>query len=206
MASEEAGRDSCHSPADAWCRDRPAQLCEHESLGTFPDNLEDQHSHWEALPYIYAHYSEACPDSEAISQLISLGPIVELGAGNGYWARLLRDRGGDVIAYDRSLREQTWSEVLSGDESVLNSHIDRTLLFVMPPRPSGFGKVLRAWRGPRFAVVTRSVFPFTIDGRNADAFGDEAEVIEERGWVREWERDLPPHGSVRVVFSLWGAA
>jgi hypothetical protein len=76
---------------------------------------------------------------------------------------------------------------------------------VMPPRPSGFGKVLRAWQGPRFVVVARSEFPFTISEHNPDGFADEAEAIEEGGWVREWQRDLPPHGSVRVIISLWSA-
>ena len=128
--------------------------------------------------------------------------------------RLLRDRGGEVIAYDQRPREQTWSVVLAGapssrcriycvsqimnrfagDESVLASHVDRTLLFVMPYRPSSFGKVLRAWRGPGFVVVTRSEFPFTINEGNPEGPADEAEAIEEGGWVRESERDLLPHG------------
>lgn len=200
-----AGPERCHSPTEAWCLDRPAQFCEQERLGAFPEAVEDHERYWEPLRDTYGRYSEACPDAEAISQLVSLGAILELGAGNGYWARLMRDRGGDVIAYDRRLRPQTWSDVLPGDESALSAHTDRTLLFVMPPRPNDFGRVLGGWRGTRFAIVTRSVFPFGIDDRNPDAFADEVDAIDEGGWVREWERDLLPHGPTRVIFSLWSS-
>ena len=84
--------------------------------------------------------------------------------------------------------------MLPGNEKTLMAHLDRTLLFVMPYRPGNFGPIIEAWRGPRLAVVARSVFPFAPDGWNPDGTDDEAQAIESGGWVREWERDLPPHG------------
>jgi hypothetical protein len=109
----------CHSPEDPWCGDRPAQFCEQERLNAFTGDPPP--GYWNSLTDIHTRYSEACPDAQAISDLVSLGPIAELGAGNGYWARLLRDACGDVVAFDRRLRAQNWSEVLAADESALEA-------------------------------------------------------------------------------------
>jgi hypothetical protein len=45
-------------------------------------------------------YAWAIPDARALRILAALGPLVEVGCGKGYWARLLRDYGVDVVAYD----------------------------------------------------------------------------------------------------------
>lgn len=88
-------------------------------------------------------YSWAIPDEAALRTIIKYAPLVEIGAGSGYWAALLRKRGADVIAYDAYLAESgrngfifkcdSWTEVLSGTESVAAYHPDRTLLLCWPP-------------------------------------------------------------------------
>jgi len=45
-------------------------------------------------------YSWAIPNAEALDTIASFGPIVEMGAGTGYWAALLRARGVRVDAFD----------------------------------------------------------------------------------------------------------
>jgi tetratricopeptide (TPR) repeat protein len=50
-------------------------------------------------------YSWAIPDEEALATIGSYTPLVEIGAGTGYWAALLRKRGADMIAYDSHLAE-----------------------------------------------------------------------------------------------------
>jgi hypothetical protein len=45
-------------------------------------------------------YAFAVPCEEGLTCIARYAPIVEMGAGNGYWARCLRDRGVDVVAYD----------------------------------------------------------------------------------------------------------
>ncbi|WP_156028344.1 hypothetical protein [Candidatus Solirubrobacter pratensis] len=40
------------------------------------------------------------PGREAIQTLTELGPLVELGAGEGYWARILLNHGATVDAFD----------------------------------------------------------------------------------------------------------
>jgi hypothetical protein len=43
----------------------------------------------------------AIPSPEAIALVTSYSPLVECGAGSGYWAKLLSDAGADIIAFDQ---------------------------------------------------------------------------------------------------------
>ena len=45
-------------------------------------------------------YTYVVPTSNLLTVLCSRAPIVELGAGTGYWAYLLRQMDVDIIAYD----------------------------------------------------------------------------------------------------------
>jgi hypothetical protein len=90
-------------------------------------------------------YSWAIPDDRAIRTLLDHAPLVEIGAGTGYWAYLIRQCGGDIIAYDIKplspghdngyfhYEATTWTEVLEGDVQVLDGHPDRTLFLCWPP-------------------------------------------------------------------------
>ena len=50
---------------------------------------------WPSLIYAYA-----VPTSHAIESIVKYGPVVEIGAGTGYWASLLKKAGVKVVAYD----------------------------------------------------------------------------------------------------------
>ncbi len=43
-------------------------------------------------------YSWALPNEELLTEIASRSPIIEIGAGNGYWASLLSKKGADIIA------------------------------------------------------------------------------------------------------------
>lgn len=91
-------------------------------------------------------YSFATPTEEALEAIAAASPrgVVELGAGTGYWARLLYERGVDVIAYDVSPPPSSdsqwfagvtpWYPVERDDGRVVTEHADRTLLLVWPTR------------------------------------------------------------------------
>ena len=49
------------------------------------------------------YYSFAIPSQLALEFMKDYSPICEMGAGSGYWAKLLADRGVDIIAYDTVL-------------------------------------------------------------------------------------------------------
>ena len=90
-------------------------------------------------------YAWAIPNENAILECVKHSPLVEMGAGTGYWARLIKESGGDIIAYDeqpiRLLNhyhkmeafEPTFFNVKRGLPSKLRKHKDRTLLLCWPP-------------------------------------------------------------------------
>jgi hypothetical protein len=84
-------------------------------------------------------YAWAIPDEYALDLLAKHGPIVEMGAGGGYWAMLLRGMGVDVAAYDSLAGDHnvqssyTWTEVERGTPRSLQAHGDRTLFLCWPP-------------------------------------------------------------------------
>jgi len=41
-----------------------------------------------------------CANRAAVQELLAVEPLLEIGAGTGYWARALRSAGGNVIALD----------------------------------------------------------------------------------------------------------
>lgn len=104
------------------------------------------------------------PEIHLVEALRGIAPLVEIGAGAGYWAYRLRAAGVDVVAYDQAPvggprenryhpKASGWSEVLVGDASVLAVHPDRTLLLCWPPAFSSLGTVLDSYRGDTVAYV-----------------------------------------------------
>jgi hypothetical protein len=47
------------------------------------------------------NFSWAIPNEEAIRKIAAFSPIVEMGAGSGYWARLLKKAGADITPFDK---------------------------------------------------------------------------------------------------------
>ena len=97
-------------------------------------------------------YAHAIPDEDALETLAELAPLVELGAGTGYWAWLLRARGVDILAFDacppidaghNNLYHRSadtvgtcWTTVLPGGPELAAAFPERTLFFCWPPDPA----------------------------------------------------------------------
>ena len=47
-------------------------------------------------------YAWAIPSDAALERIASYGPIIEIGAGTGFWSAMLAARGTDVIAFDQA--------------------------------------------------------------------------------------------------------
>jgi hypothetical protein len=100
----------------------------------------------EARDELVRAFAFAIPDEPALAAVRRLSPagVVEVGAGTGYWARLLEERGVDVLAVDASpppggdnpwfAAVAPWTQVAPADESIVDEHADRTLLLVWPTR------------------------------------------------------------------------
>lgn len=48
----------------------------------------------------HRHWGFSIPCQEAVAGLVGCGPLVEVGAGSGYWSALLQQAGADIVATD----------------------------------------------------------------------------------------------------------
>lgn len=102
-----------------------------ELLGAAPSRLLDLPARRRELA---ARFSWAVPTDSALEALARHAPLVECGAGTGYWTALLRARGVDAIAYDLRPPANPWTEVRRGASvNVARRNRDRALLLCWPP-------------------------------------------------------------------------
>lgn len=147
-------------------------------------------------------YAYAVPNNEALATLLALGPLVEIGAGGGYWARLLIDRCGDVIAYDRTPLDDIWaniappwSPVLPGGIEAARAHPDRALFVCWPPRPNGLMvDLLRSAPQTTLALIA--------DGRNS-LIEDQMYDLLEAEWTMTSSASIPRWGIRADRLMLW---
>jgi len=104
----------------------------------------------------------AVPNQQALDALARHAPLLDCGAGMGYWAALLQAAGVDVIAYDlqppgcgvpnafHRRRRTPWTEVRqSSAVDAARRHGERTLMLCWPPFDDDAAsyEALRAYRG-----------------------------------------------------------
>lgn len=80
----------------------------------------------------------AIPCAEALDAIAALSPLVEVGAGTGYWSALLTKRGADIIATDITANGYSFAigsviaiETLDA-VSAVQKYPDRNVLAVWP--------------------------------------------------------------------------
>ena len=90
---------------------------------------------------LVARFAWAIPAPAALAAVAETGPLVEVGAGTGYWAALLRELGADVVATDPAAGAnpyhpdgRLWTDVeLVDGVGAVRRHPGRTLLLCWPP-------------------------------------------------------------------------
>jgi hypothetical protein len=106
-------------------------------------------------------YSFAIPTQEAIQEISKFSPIVEIGAGSGYWANLLQKAGTEVLAYDKYPKDnkykftEKYTNVEKANENILND-IDPSynLLLCWPNYDSDFAyNALKAFKGKNLIYI-----------------------------------------------------
>jgi hypothetical protein len=81
---------------------------------------------------LVGEYSWAVPNEQALLYLSEFEHIIEVGAGNGYWAHCIDENGGSVEATDIAPPDETWYPVEQADAADL-SLVNETVLMVWPP-------------------------------------------------------------------------
>jgi hypothetical protein len=146
---------------------------------------------------LVGRYSWAVPTNRAIGRLARLGPLVEIGAGNGYWASLIEAAGGDIIAFDKAPTHQranaycdkgSYFDVQKGGPEVLLNMRERILFLCWPPAGVRMASTcLKAFLGDQLVYVGEERSGCTGD----DAFFDllEAEWVQVgRSTLAKWPR------------------
>jgi hypothetical protein len=103
-----------------------------------------------------AVFAWAIPDEGALDLLAGYGPLLECGAGTGYWAALLRARGCDVLACDLDPPRRTWTDVRAADAvAFARACGDRALFLCWPPYEDDRASysAVRAYRGDTLLYV-----------------------------------------------------
>ena len=117
-------------------------------------------------------YAWAVPSHEALGAIAEASPrgVVEIGAGTGYWAYELRDRGVSVEAYDIAPvhldlhngyhhlgdggNALPWFDVQAGGAEAAAAHSERTLLLCWPPGGDSMAEeCLDAYKGDTVVYV-----------------------------------------------------
>jgi hypothetical protein len=134
--AREAARDALCVPYDfAFCS--LAQPCSSYSddFATLMRNSIGFSCRYEARRVLVDYYGWAIPSPEALETIAQFSPLIEIGAGRGYWTWLLRVCGADVLAFDnwaRPYSDRVWTEVLQGTPRQIPKHPNRTLLMIWP--------------------------------------------------------------------------
>lgn len=126
-------------------------------------------------------YAWAIPNEPALKALAGYRKIVEIGAGGGYWAHLLAQRGAEVACYDLVVPPSEWAArqwhpIHIGGPERAADHPEAALLLCWPPLHDPMAdQALAAYNGRVVAYVG--------EGEGA-ATGDAAfhERLE-RGWM-----------------------
>lgn len=133
-------------------------------------------------------YAWAIPSQEALEAIAAWSPLVEIGAGTGYWASLLAAMGADVAAYDEAPGFNDWTDhavyhpVSVGTHLAVHSHQDRALFLCWPPMSDMASLALQAYTGRRLIYA----------GEYGGCCADDGffEQID-RGWTEVRALDLP---------------
>ena len=100
-------------------------------------------------------FAWAIPNAKAIREIAKLGPFIEIGAGNGYWAYLLQQAGVQVKPYDIFHSKKTWTKVTKGGPDKLLKALDKyNLILCWPPYNSPMAlKSLKNFKGKYVVYV-----------------------------------------------------
>ncbi len=107
-------------------------------------------------------YSYAIPNQEAIKSIAKYSPLIEVGAGHGYWSFLLDQAGANIIAFDDYswfgktvlTGENFYTDVEKASHKILKNYPERSLLLCWPPPFNDMAyKCVKTFKGKYFIYI-----------------------------------------------------
>lgn len=149
-------------------------------------------------------YSFAVPDADALMLIDEFSPngVVEIGAGTGYWAKMLKMIAGvDVVCYD----DYSWETIEHGSfypvtkanhQLVAAAHPERTLMLCWPPlREPMASETLRAYTGSTLVYIGEGRRGCTADDDFFDQLNQEWDLIA--------ELDIPQWANIHDTLQIY---
>jgi len=165
------------NPYLAKIRKLKATIPEWDEFFTNGDD-ETRTSNWIRLEVVgqrlLERYAWAIPDTRALKILKHYSPLIEIGAGRGYWSRLLSEMDVNVVAFDRTVYDRRWFDVQLGGPDVLSRSVadGRSLFLCYPDESNNLGlKCLKHFRGEVVVHVGELVTTGTLSGYPQAPFG-----------------------------------
>lgn len=172
----------------------------------FRDHMKSESCEFYLRRRLCQKYAWAIPCRTALDAIMRHSPngIVEIGAGVGYWAKMLRDRGADVLAYDRHPNPKNFyhagnvplTDVIYGTSGLAKRHSERTLFLCWPPcaEPMAFD-CLRLFKGSTFIYVGEGNGGCTGDDKFHEMLGEMWEEID--------DVDIPQWGGIHDYLTVY---
>lgn len=152
---------------------------------------------------LLSQYAFSIPTADTLTAVARYSPLVEIGAGSGYWAMCLAACGADIVAYDifppvegppTSISEMNWQfrrswyPVRKGDETMAAENGARTLFLCWPPPESpmasrALGHYMKA--GGHTVILIGEMKPLSMGDADLYALMKSLRTIERRpvhGW------------------------
>lgn len=146
-------------------------------------------------------YAWAIPNREAIETIVEHGPIVEVGAGTGYWAWCVDQLGGVVAATDAEPPESTYRRVAAYDarrrvNAMVADELDAALLLVWPPYDDPMAKdAIEAYPGETVIYVG--------EGRGGCTADDRFHRLLHEDWELAETVDIPTYLGLHDRLEVW---
>lgn len=147
-------------------------------------------------------FAYAIPNDSALQEIGRHAPIIEVGAGTGYWAKLLRAQGVEIKAFDKALSDNEYhgnipafTKVQRGGAANVRRYRDHTLFLCYPPPDDGMAiACLQAYTG--------EVFLYVGEWRGNTGTREFEQLLLQE-WSLEKRVKLPNWGSEANVLMVW---
>lgn len=137
--------------------------------------------------YFIGKYACAIPDDYSIGLLATFSPLIEIGAGLGYWASLIQELGGTILPYDNlenilihRVNQPYYTEVYNGEPEILKDVGPEYNLFLCYPPPSDMAyRALSYFKGEYVIFVGMADARFIANQPFFDMLDANFNLIEE---------------------------
>lgn len=146
------------------------------------EHTSEREAEWDLLEtsqsQLCNEFAWAVPDERALKILTKFSPLIEIGAGKGYWGKLLREKSVDIVCFDKYVHSKNsvdcWTKVLKGDANKLTSekYAGRTLFLCYPDEQESLAiACLERYGGEYVVHIGEMIHTGTMAGSPVAPFG-----------------------------------